>query len=511
MIQPIFQLVFRSFLFSVVILFLTPIFLPHAAPLTTEKTITIVNQEETQDPLWKQRWDEARALAQQQKFPESIAKYLEVLEAKPLIEEVKWELSRIYLSVREYEKALAILAGLIESAPETMEYLVSGGEVALEMGKADLAAKYFGRALALDPGGPLSETALLGMISALSGQDRRALAIPLMEQLYQRGVLSPELITELARYYAEQEDFERSGHYYQELVEKYRLKPEIRIEAAHIFERANAAGAAATQRELYLSNQPDDTGQRVLLADYYYDTRQYSKALPHMLQLLDKDIRREHYLLAVANTYLYGLGRTDRALHYFQNYREEFPQGRDVSDEITTLQLILANDLLAIVENDGVWMLWRDLARVTPDRVGIYRAMADMLEELGKEREKDLLEILRIIHIHEPEDFNIVEKISLLLTKNKLYDECLKFLDGARENSSTKAQYYLFRAQCEAGLAMDLQRLESYSKYLDIRPKDLSVRRDAIELSGQLGLVEKMRKVYNSAPSSKGGDRWCSE
>ena len=224
-----------------------------------------------------------------------------------------------------------------------------------------------------------------------------------------------------------------------------------------------------------------------------------------MLHLLDKDIRPEHYLLAVANTYLYGLGRTDRALHYFQSYQEEFPQGRDVSDEITTLQLILANDLLAIVENDGVWMLWRDLARVTPDRVGIYRAMADMLEELGKEREKDLLEILRIIHIHEPEDFNIVEKISLLLVKNKLYDECLKFLNGTRENSSAKAQYYLFRAQCEAGLAMDLQRLESYSKYLDIRPKDLSVRRDAIELSGQLGLVEKMRKVYNSAPSGKGG------
>lgn len=504
MIRTLFQLVFRSLLLSLAVLLFTPIFLPHAAPLTTEKTITIVNQENTQDPLWKKSWDEARSLAQEQKFSESISKYLEVLEAKPHIEEVKWELSKIYLSVRDYEKALVILAGLIEASPEKLEYLVSGGEVALKVGKADLASKYFGRALALDPGGQLSEPALLGMINALTAQDKRSLAIPLMEQLYQRGVLGTELIHELARYYDAVGDYGRSSHYYRELVGKFRVEPEIRIEAAAVFEKSNLEGEAVSQREIYLSANPDDMEQRIILADYYYDTGAFKKALPHMLQLLGSDIRREHYLLTVANIYLYGLGRTDQALKYFEDFQREFPQGQDVSDKITTLQLILANDLLAIVENDGVWMLWRDLARVTPDRVGIYRAMADMLEEMGREREKDLLEVLRIIHIHDPKDFKIVEKISRLLVKNRLYDECLKFLDATRDNSSRQGQYFLFRSECEAGSGMDLQRLKSYSKYLEISPKDLSIRRDAIELSGQLGLVQEMRRFHESSPTGKG-------
>ena len=499
-IQSLSHLFFR-YLLPTCIIFCFFAFLLQAASLAPDKSITIVNQE-TEDPLWKKQWDEARSLVQQQKFKEAISKYHEVLKEKPHIEEVKWELSKSYISVKEYDQALIILESLVETAPEKIDYLINGGEVALAIGKSDLAAKYFGRALALDPGGSLSEMAMLGLIESFSEQGKKELTIPLMEQLYQRGVLESELILELARYYALQEDYGRAAYYYLKLVGKD-AEPSLRVEAAAIFDRADETEEAAVQRELYLQTNPVNSSERVKLADLYYEQGEMRKALPHMLNLLEKKIRREDYLQAVARIYLFSLGRTDRALHYFQQYRKEFPDGSNVTEEIDTLELILANDLLAIVENDGVWLLWRDLARVTPDRIGIYRAMANMLEEMGREKESDLIEVLQIINIHEPKDFDTVAKVTELYNKNNRYDDCLAFLDRIQENHLQNNKFFLLRAQCENGSGLDLERLKSYSGYLKINPSDQNIRRKAIALAGRLGLVDQMRYLYKSGGEDK--------
>ena len=264
--------------------------------------------------------------------------------------------------------------------------------------------------------------------------------------------------------------------------------------------------------ELYLQAEPEDLEQKIKLADYYYEQREMREALPHMLSLIDNQVKREDYLLAVARIYLYSLGRTDRALQYFEQYREEFPEGTDVSSEISTLQLIVANDLLAIVENDGAWMLWRDLARLTPDRIGIYRAMADMLEDMGRKREKDLMEVLQIINIHEPKDFDIVAKLSALYMKNKMYGDCLNSLETSRDHHKKNGQYYLLKARCETGSGLDIQTLQSYTEYLKINPSDEVIREKAVNLAGRLGLVDQMRGIYEagseqgSSPAAGGSE-----
>ena len=56
-----------------------------------------------------------------------------------------------------------------------------------------------------------------------------------------------------------------------------------------------------------------------------------------------------------------------------------------------------------------------------------------MLEDMGREREKDLMEVLQIISIHEPKDFEIVARLSSLYTKNSLYGDCLDFLESNKE------------------------------------------------------------------------------
>jgi len=54
----------------------------------------------------------------------------------------------------------------------------------------------------------------------------------------------------------------------------------------------------------------------------------------------------------------------------FEEYRKRTPDDTKVIDEIKRIQSILANDLLVIVENEGAWTLWRDLAKVIPRPAG---------------------------------------------------------------------------------------------------------------------------------------------
>lgn len=481
---------------GVIVLFLL-LPLLQSAPLTPDKQIKIVNQEQS-DPKWKQRWDEARRLSQQGEIKAAIRQYLEVIAEKPHIEEVRWELSKSYVADRQYGEALLLLEGLIEAAPAQVVYLVSGGEVALAMGKSDMAARLFGQALALEPAGALSDNALFGMVEALKTQGKNELTIPLMEQLYQRGLLGPDLLTDLARNYDASGAALRSAHFYQELVTKFRVTPELQLEAATVFEEAGLFPQAAEMWEAYLRANPDHTQIRSRLADHYNEQGDVQRALPHMQKLLDSNVRRDKYLLAVARIYLYNMGRADRALNYYEQYQTEFPQGVDVSSEIATLQLMLANDLLAIVENDGVWKLWRDLARVTPNRIGIYRAMADMLEEKGRGKKRELIEVLKIINVHEPEDFEIVSRIAQLYLNDSRYPDCLSFLESVDKKNYDQPAYFLLRADCAAGAGLELERLKSYTAYLDLKPADQQVRARAIALAGTMGLVEKMKTLYDS-------------
>ena len=225
--------------------------------------------------------------------------------------------------------------------------------------------------------------ALEGLIQALVNQDKMKVAIPLMEQLYQSGGESPNLLLNLAQSLSKAGELKKSSYYYQELINKYRVSHEVIHQAASIYEQLEEIDAAAVLWDRYLNEAPESLYLRQKLAEYYLTREKYQEALPHLIILLDHNVNREEYLLQTGKIYLLTLGRADKALGYYESYANEFPQGENVSSEIENIRLILANNLLSIVENDGVWMLWTDLAKITPDRVGIYRAMADVLEGLG--------------------------------------------------------------------------------------------------------------------------------
>lgn len=472
----------------------------HAETITPDKVITIVSKD-SKDPLWKQWWDSARKLTREQKYPEAIEKYQRILQEKPHVEEVKWELCKVLIATENYKPAAVLLESLLETDGTRTDYLISAGDMALINGRNDQATLYFGQALELDPGGDRAIESLQGLISSLRVQGKNKLAIPLMEQLYQRGAVTPELLLDLGRLTRDVDNFSKSSHYYTELVTKYRVESEIVLETAEVLERVEKIDEAAILWEKYLKNKPYYLIFRKKLVEYLLLREKYTEILPHLQILIEHGTNRAQYLLVAGRILLHNLGRADKALSYFEQYAREFPEGRDVSSEISKIQLILANDLLSIVENDGAWMLWRDLARLTPDRIGIYRAMAELLAGLDKEEE--LIEVLQIIIVHDREDLDTVIQLSTLYLKNELYGECISSLGSAKNKQNLTAAYYLLRSQCEKGIKDDLKRLKSYLSYLDLIPSDDTIRMEAIRLAGDTGLVKQLQKLYSDYQSSQ--------
>ena len=464
-----------------------------AAEIAPEKDIVVVG-EESQEPEWKSLWDNGRAHTRNQQYEKAIPFYLEVLKQKPNIEEVKWELCRVYMETKQFNEASLLLDSLLELNGNRIEYLLSAGNISLLTQKENQAVLYFGQVLEQDPGGTFYSEALEGLIDALIAQGKRNLAIPLMEQLYGSGGVTPDLLLNLAQSLTQAGELKKANYYYQELINKYRISPQVVRQAASNLEQLEEFGLAAALWERYLG-EADDIYLRQKLADYYFSQKKYREALPHLINLLDHNINRAEYLLQVGNIYLLTLGRADKALGYFERYTNEFPEGEDVSGEIENIRLILANNLLSIVENNGVWMLWTDLAKITPDRIGIYRAMADLLEALGKN--KELLEVLQIINIHRPGDLLIRLRLSSLYYQNKSYQRCLDTLNEIRTSDNLSADYFQLRMRCEQELKDDQALISSYIAYLDIFPADDAARTKAIMLGGAIGDIKAVHHLLS--------------
>ncbi|MBT8360558.1 MAG: hypothetical protein KJO32_06345, partial [Deltaproteobacteria bacterium] len=436
----------------------------------------------------------AREHSNRKELLKAIELYNAVLKEKPHIEEAKWELSKVLIAIKDYEQASVVLMSLIETDSDRIDYLISAGNIALFKQQYEQASLYFGQAYEQDPGGKQANEALVGLIESLKAQQKIQIAIPLIEQLYQRGEITPELLLDLARYTKETGNLAKSNYYFLELVKKYRVTTSVLKESAYVIEMVGNIDEAALLWKRYIAENPEDIEFRQKYVDYLLEKKRFSDALPDLLVLLDNNVNRENLLLVAGKIYLFTQGRPDKALGFYEKFRDEFPEGRDVSSDIANIQLIMANDLLSIVENDGVWMLWRDLAKITPDRIGIYRAMADLLENLNKD--KELIEVLELITVHDPDDIDNLMKLSKLHLSRQEYSKCLDVLALAQKKEDFSPSYYLLKASCEDGLGDDKARLKSYTLYLDSKPEDKKIREEAMRLAGDLGFIDTLQDIY---------------
>jgi len=459
---------------------------------------SLVVQSDTVEPAWMQLWKRARAASSNGDNVESVALYRKLFVEKPFIEEALREYVILLMELGEWKEAGQVIHKLLEIDSASAEYLVYGGRIALVQKHYELAAKYMGQVYTMSPDGPWALEALNAQIHALQKLDRMDMAYPLMEQLYLLVPHDEHLIRQLARFSKERGDNEKALNYYSTLLTEFDGTDRDYLESIPLFETSNNDEMLVSSWRGYLKFHPFYLPFHKKLSTYYIENNLEHKALTHLLIRIAHGEETPLLFLQTGKVFLYHEGRPDKALFYYDEYRKRNPGDTEVISEIKRIQAILANDLLVIVENEGAWNLWRDLAKVIPDRLAVYYSMAEQLESLDKKSE--LLEVLEIIHEHNPGDQEILFKLAGLYYNKGLYLLAIEALDSLEADIQRGKDYFILRASIAEKQNDEYSTLNYYKRYLGEAPDDYPVLFKGLQLAGKTGHIDLLHSFYAMLP-----------
>ncbi len=405
----------------------------------------VVVKNTTATPQWKTTWDLARESVKHNDELKALDLYRELLSLKPQVEEALREYAIILMRLKHWQEASRVTQKLLEIDPVSLEYQMFSGRIALVQKRYQSSTQFFGQVYNASPDGPYSVEALKGQIIGLRRMGRHDMAYPLMEQLYLIIPHEEQFIRKLARLSKKLGLDEKALTYYTLLLTEFTPTPMDLLESEPLFVDAGSTDFSLKCWTEYLDAYPYYIPFHKKISKYYLDNNLKQKALQHLLIRIAHGETTAEIFLETAKLYLYEEGRPDKALYYYEEYRKSNPDNRQVELEIKKIQAILANNLLIIVENEGAWSLWRDLAKVIPDRLAIYYSIANQLEKLG--RKKELLEVLQIIHIHAPDDQKTLLMLAQLYYEFGYNDAALDTLELLLPAEQTGKEYLLLLAE----------------------------------------------------------------
>ncbi len=455
-----------------------------------------------ESPAWMKLWDRAREQVNADDFEAADNSYRELLIQKPGIEEAQREYCINLMALQQWEEAGAVVQKLLEIDPSSQEYLLYGGRIDLIQHRYERASKYMGQVYSSSPGGIYAPEALKGQITALQKLGRLDMAYPLMEQLYLLIPHEEKTIRQLARYSVTLGNTAKALTYYKTLISEFTGTAEDFLASASLFEGASDMDMAVICWQSYLKLHPFYRPFLVKLSDYLLAQGRDSEALRYLLVRIAHGEEQPEILIQIGKIYLYSEGRPDKALYYYGEYRKKRPDDRKVKAEILRIQAVLANDLLVIVENEGAWSLWRDLAKVIPDRLAVYYSMAELLEKTDKRDE--LVEVLEIINFHNPGDQKVLLRLAQLYFDKGLYDAAEASLESLAPPEQQTKEYLWLRASISEKKNAHLQTLAYYKAYLQLVPDDYAMILKALLLSGEIGLIPELDSFYDRLSAAKG-------
>jgi predicted Zn-dependent protease len=482
------------------ILFLPPLLLSAEPGNVSEISVNheVILKNHKGQPLWMELWEKARSAVKNNNKQDAVLRYQKLFQEKPQIEEALREYVVVLMDLKQWQEAGKSCQTLLEIDPTSLEYLLYAGRVAQVQKRYQKAAKYLGQVYSRSPDGPFSIEALRGQIDALQKMGRNEMANPLMEQLYLLIPHEEGFIRQLASLSKELGHDIKARNYYKTLINEFGGTDVDFLESEPLFVSVQDMDMSLQCWLGYLKLHPFYIDYHKKLSLYYLENDLAHKALSHLLVRVAHGEENPQIFLQIGKIYLYEESRPDKALFYYEEYRKRNLNDKQVASEIKRIQAILANDLLVIVENEGAWNLWRDLAKVIPDRLAVYYSMAEQLEKLGKNNE--LLEVLQIIQIHNPEDQEVLFKLASLYFTLGNSTASTETLDSLKSEQQNGKEYLFLRAAIAEKTWDYAASLEFYKQYLLQNSDDFPLILKCLKRSGEVGLIKKLNFFYSLLP-----------
>lgn len=453
-------------------------------------------------PEWKMVWDRSRMLVRQNQLKEAKSGYERLFDLKPNIVVAKWEYCQLLVRLEEWPDSARVIEELLELEPHNLEFLFTGGKIALANAHYNRAVEYFGQVLEGEPAGPLSERATGGLIEALSMLDNQKAAYLLLEQHVLRGNDDDSSLKQLGQLSLEMGAYERAAKHYAKLVKRHPENKDFLYQLALIHElRGDIAGAAGYWQQ-YLKINPGFKRFHLKLGQFHLDRHAYREAVGHLAKAFDLGDREDSILaLQIGNIYYDHLGRRDKALSYYERYTRSSAENREVVDRVESIRDSLAEEYLPLVENDIADNLWRDLDVVTNDKKEIFLRIAQLLNDRkNDDAEKVVLDIL--YENGQLEDLTLVYRLAELSIdagENKDAYTLLLFLDA---NKFINPLYLRKKAELELLAGDELKALQTYKRYIEYlenTSEALVTLEEAMSLAGDIGLVDEVQWLWQKA------------
>ena len=463
-----------------------------------ERNISVV--EVSPDiPEWKSIWDHARELAKNENFIEAAQEYEKIFTLKKNVEEVQWEYCKVLVRIGRYEQAAKIVTALLESNPHRIDYLLAGGNIALQQAEFQLAGKRFGLAYEKDPAGVYSDEALAGLAASARSLGKKEISLSLNLQLLARQPENVELIHTMALDAVSLSRYDLAKSLYYDLLEKAGLQGlsvGIVQEFIALLDRLEFFSEELPLIIELIRGGIDTEKNRIDLVQIYSRLGLFQEAFEQASTLVNTYPGNTRYLRVAGNIALEKLARPDKALSYFEQLHALEPDDQEISGKIAGIQKMLASDFLAIVENGGAPLLWGDLLKISPNPKAIYLEMADLLA--GKNKKKELIEIFSTVLEHFPGDEAIALKLARQYFSTGNYRATLTVLEKISSKDGRNKEYYLFRSQTEKLLGLEQSSLDSALLALGFDPADNALTLDCLSLSGRLGLEDHLDRVFST-------------
>ncbi|MDH3360015.1 MAG: tetratricopeptide repeat protein, partial [Desulfobulbaceae bacterium] len=140
-----------------------------------------VEQLQQDVPEWKRSWDTARRMVLAGDYPAAEAEYATLLQLHPELEEVRWELAKVYIHRHEWQQAVSVLERLLDGDQNRRDYIVALANVMVKQKHWGRAIELFTRIVEKSPG---DIVAVEGMAKCLLALDRQKDALPYLERAY---------------------------------------------------------------------------------------------------------------------------------------------------------------------------------------------------------------------------------------------------------------------------------------------------------------------------------------